>query len=221
MAPFSNVRNILFDLDGTLVDSKPGILAGLRRTLLQLGYELPATASLDWAIGPPLREVMVQLLAPFADTRADLAVTLYREWYGNVGLFDAVPYPGVAEVLDRLRTAGMRLFVTTSKRTPFAVRVLEHFGLAGQFEAIRGAEPHGRFDDKVHLVGDLLATAKLLPEETVLVGDREHDLLAARANGLTIVAAAYGYGMRTELAGADGFCEQPSDLAALLGAAPL
>jgi phosphoglycolate phosphatase len=212
----ASCRNVIFDLDGTLVDSKPGIVAGLRHTFGHLGHALTADHNLDWAIGPPLREVLAQLLLDFSDTRVDLAVATYRSWYGAVGLFDARPYPGVAEVLAGLAGAGKRLFVGTAKRTNFARTVLEHFGLAPLFRSIHGTEPHGRFDRKTDLIRYVLEVENLTREETVVVGDREHDVTAARANGLRVIGAAYGYGTREELAAADILCENAVDLARLL-----
>jgi phosphoglycolate phosphatase len=211
-------RNVLFDLDGTLVDSRPGIVAGLRHAMRQLGHELSADGPLDWAIGPPLWDVMARLLEPFGDAEVDRAVALYREWYGSVGLFDALPYPGVPEVLDGLVASGRALFVCTSKRTPYAHRVLEHLALAGRFRSVYGAEPHGRFDRKAELVRHILEAEYLVRAETVLVGDREHDVAAARANGLRVVAVTYGYGSREELAaaGADLFCDDLARLPGLL-----
>src|SRR4051794_9407183 len=97
VCPMMPCRNVLFDLDGTLIDSRPGILAGLRHTLRQLGHELPTEPDLDWAIGPPLADVMARLLTTVGDPRVESAVASYREWYGAVGLFDARPYPGVPE----------------------------------------------------------------------------------------------------------------------------
>jgi len=145
-------RNVLFDLDGTLIDSRPDIVAGLRHALRRLGHELPAGQALDWAIGPPLAEVLARLLAAFGESRSEEAAGHYRAWYAAAGLFDARPYPGVPELLDRLAASGRRLFVATAKRTGFARTVLEHFGLAGRFADIYGSEPHGRFDNKADLV---------------------------------------------------------------------
>src|SRR5436305_631436 len=94
-------RNVLFDLDGTLIDSRPGIFAGLRHALEQLGYELPMS-DLDWAIGPPLVEVLARLLALFGDCRVEEAAVHYRSWYGRVGLFDSKPYPKIPDLLARM-----------------------------------------------------------------------------------------------------------------------
>jgi phosphoglycolate phosphatase len=218
MASALGVRNVIFDLDGTLVDSRPGIVAGMRYTLRQLGHELPPDYSLDWAIGPPLPAVMAQLLAAFEDGRVEEAVACYRAWYRTEGLFDAAPYPGVAEVLDRLTEAGKVLFVGTSKRAVFARPLLEHFDLARRFRAIYGADLHGRLDHKVELIQHLLVEEGLDPGETVLVGDREYDVAAARANGLRSVGVTYGYGSREELlaAGAGSLCDTPARLYDLL-----
>jgi phosphoglycolate phosphatase len=214
----TGVRNVFFDLDGTLLDSRLGILDGLRRAMWEMGHELPDDMPLDWAVGPPLAEVMARLLAGFGDGRVDEAVARYRAWYGASGLFDARVYPGVPELLDRLAGCGMALFVSTAKTTDFARRMLEHFDLARFFRAIQGAEPDGRFQHKPELVRFLLSSGELTPAETVLVGDREHDVRAAHANGLRAVGAAYGYGGRAELlaAGAEVVCDTPAEVADLL-----
>jgi phosphoglycolate phosphatase len=208
-------RYVLFDLDGTLVDSRPGIIAGLRHALAVLGHELPATP-LDWAIGPPLADVLARLLARFGDGRVEEGVAAYRQWYGAVGLFDARPYPGVPEVLARLDAAGRSLFVATSKRVDFARTVVGQFGLAGFFRGVYGPGLDGQHARKDDLLRHLLASEGLAPAETVLVGDREHDVAAARANGLRVVGVVWGYGGRDELAEADALCDDPEQLPDLL-----
>jgi phosphoglycolate phosphatase len=209
---------VIFDLDGTLLDSRPGIVAGLRRTLAHLGHQLPADAPLDWAIGPPLAEVWTRLLAPFADPRVGEAVTCYRTWYREVGLFDAVPYPGIIDLLDRLADGGKILVVGTAKRTEFARPMLAHFDLAKRFRGIYGSEPGGRFDVKADLFRHILEAEGLDPAATVVVGDRAHDVTGAGIVGLRVVSVTWGYGSREELltAGARVLCDTPSGLAELL-----
>ncbi len=102
----SPYRNVIFDLDGTLIDSRPGILAGIRHALAQLGHELPSNIPLDWAIGPPLEEVMARLLEPFGDNRIGQAVSHYHDHYGGVGLFFARPYEGISRLLGGMRNRG-------------------------------------------------------------------------------------------------------------------
>jgi phosphoglycolate phosphatase len=214
----SPYRNVIFDLDGTLIDSRPGILAGIRHALAQLGHELPNNIPLDWAIGPPLEEVMARLLEPFGDDRINQAVSHYHDHYGGVGLFFARPYEGISKLLRGMRNAGQSLFVGTSKLAPFATTVLEHFGLAEHFAAIYGTELDGRFSSKTDLIRHILNERRLDPRATVIIGDREHDVISAHANGVGVISVTYGYGTVAELraAGADVLCSTPSRLRELV-----
>jgi phosphoglycolate phosphatase len=214
----SPYRNVIFDLNGTLIDSRPGILAGIRHALAQLGHELPNKFSLDWAIGPPLEEVMARLLEPFGDNRIGQAVSHYHDHYGGVGLFFARPYVGISRLLGGMRNAGQSLFVGTCKLAPLATTVLEHFCLAEHFAGIYGAELDGRFASHTDLIRHILNERRLDPRETVVVGDREHDVISARANGVEVISVTYGYGTVEELlaAGADVLCKTPSFLRELV-----
>jgi phosphoglycolate phosphatase len=214
----SRYRNVIFDLDGTLIDSRPGILAGIRHALARLGHELPSNSSLDWAIGPPLEEVMARLLEPFGDDRINQAVSHYQDHYGGVGLFFARPYGGISKLLGGMRTAGQSLFVGTSKLAPLATTVLEHFCLAEHFAGIYGVEADGRFSSKTDLIRHILHERRLVPTATVVVGDREHDVISAHANGVEVISVTYGYGTVAELlaAGADVLCKTPSLLRELV-----
>jgi phosphoglycolate phosphatase len=216
--PHPPARNVVFDLDGTLVDSRPGIVAGLRHTLERFGHRLPEDGQLDWAIGPPLAEVVARLLAPFGDTRVEEGVALYRGWYGSHGLYDARVYTGVPDLLGRLQASGRALFVATAKRVDFAREVLGHFGLSPYFRAAYGPGLDGSHARKADLVAHLLAAEGLDPGETVLVGDRGMDLGAARANGLRAVGVTWGYGGRDELLDADLLCDRPDELLGLAAA---
>lgn len=211
-------RNIIFDLDGTLIDSKPGIHGSLRHALRRLGHELPEGHDLDWVLGPPLEEIMTRLLAEFGDTRVAEAVAYYREHYGAGGLVEARPYEGIPGLLADLDASGKTLLVATSKLTPFARRILEHFGLSGFFAGVYGTEPGPRALSKGALIGAILATRQLEPSDTVVVGDREHDMIGARTNALARIGATYGYGTREELitSGADVLCDAPGTLRDLL-----
>lgn len=212
------MRNIIFDLDGTLIDSRPGIFAGLAHAMTRLKLPAPDRNGLEWVIGPPLEEVMRGLLAPHGDNRVAQAVSYYRDYYGSVGLYNAQPYDGVHELLRDLRTRGRALFIGTSKLAPFAVALLDHFGLSGSFLGIHGADPDGSHRDKVGLFRHVLDVHRLKPSETVVVGDRRFDVQAAIACGMGVVAATYGYGSLEELqtAGAETFAESPAELSRIL-----
>lgn len=215
--------NVLFDLDGTITDPKPGITAAVRYALDSLGRPAEADDDLAWVIGPPLRDTFRTLLGGEADV--ERAIGLYREHYGNGGLTDATVVPGIVEAMDSLAGAGSRLFVATSKPHVFAKRVLGHFGLDGRFVTIHGAELDGTRDHKGELIAYILATEGLAPARTIMIGDREHDVIGASRNGLPCIGVTWGYGSVAELeaAGAAHICEAPPHLPAtvtrLLGSA--
>ncbi len=206
------LRALMIDLDGTLVDPKTGIVGSVRHALDRLGCAPPAAASLDWVIGPPLRQSLASLLDGRADPEAALA--LYRQRYAEQGLFEARVYPGIIDALESLG-ASLRLILCTSKPRVFALRVLEHFGLQRHFSAVYGAELDGRFDDKADLIERLLDEERLATDEVRMVGDRRHDVLGAARNGVATLGVLWGYGDAAELttAGAAALCRQPADLA--------
>jgi phosphoglycolate phosphatase-like HAD superfamily hydrolase len=126
----SSIPSVLLDLDGTLIDSQPGIMASCLAALRALGHEPEATLDIAAIIGPPVEDVMRILFKPYRDDRVNEAVAAYRKDYGVHGLFESNLYPGIAEVLHEMLGAGARLYLATSKRTIFARRILEHLDLA-------------------------------------------------------------------------------------------
>jgi phosphoglycolate phosphatase len=199
---------IFFDLDGTLTDPKPGITRSLQYALEKLGRPVPTQDELTWCIGPPLRDSLVVLLGGEAD--ADRGVAFYRERFGEVGLYENSLYPGIEATLAALKPRA-RLFVATSKAHVFADRIIDHFGLRPYFDYVFGAELDGT---RVHK-GDLLAWAL---ERTgtdaaraIMIGDRSHDIVGAKQNGIDGIGVLYGYGSREELteAGAVHLCATP------------
>ena len=148
------------------------------------------------------------------------AVADYREYFEPHGMYENAVYPGIPELLARLRANGVRLALATSKPTVYAERILVHFELAPHFEHVVGSFLDGRRTDKAELVADALALLDGVPRErAVLVGDRMHDLAGARANGIAAIAVGYGYGAREELvgAGAERLAESVAALGRLLG----
>lgn len=206
--------NLLFDLDGTLANNQRGIENSIGHALARLGHPAPTPAALEGVVGPPLRQTFARLL-PAADVaRVEVAVGLYRERYRELGWAENELYPGVDAALATLAQAGHALFVCTSKPRLFALRILEHFGLAKHFRGIYGPELDGRFDHKDELLGHLLRTEALAPEHCLMIGDREHDALAARAHGVAALGVLYGFGSAAELtaAGVAALVTSPGDL---------
>ena len=205
---------VLLDLDGTLIDSKPGIVASFDAALRELGHRPDPSFDLTFVIGPVLTDVMGEVLAHYGDTRVDEAVAAYRGHYGEVGLYDVALYDGVAPLLASLKSAGLRLYLATSKRTAFAIRILDHLAISDRFEGIYGSEPDGTRDGKPELIADILRREAIPANAAIMVGDRRYDVAGAHANGLRAIGVLWGYGDRQELegAGADLLVASPAEL---------
>lgn len=207
---------VLLDLDGTLVDSEPGILSSVRAALQALGHAPDPSLDISGIIGPPIEDIMGLLLARYGDDRTSEAVAAYRDDYGRRGLFGSRPYDGVPGALAALREAGAQLILATSKRRTFAQKILAHIGLEGLFAAVYGSEPGGALDHKPELIAHVLARHGLAADRCVMVGDRRYDIAGAHANRVRALGVLWGYGEREELqsAGADDLVADPSDLPA-------
>ena len=214
------MTTVLLDLDGTITDPARGIVAAMQHALRSLGADVPEGSTMTWMIGPPLRKMFPQLLGGSA--QVEEAVRHYREHYTAGGLTNADVYAGMPEAIAALRGLARqrsgRLYVCTAKPTPFAVAVLEHFRLADQFDGIYGPELDGRLDNKAELMAHMIATERLEPAHMVMIGDRDNDIRAARANGVRSVGVLWGYGSRDELlaAGATTLCARPGELASVV-----
>jgi phosphoglycolate phosphatase len=210
-------RVVLLDLDGTLSDNYAGISASIRHALATQGVADPGEAELRTCVGPPLRETFARLI-PGADRgRVEAAIASYRERFSAVGWQENEAYPGVDVALRQLRSAGLRLFVCTSKPRVFAERIVAHFGFDALVDAVYGPDLAGALDDKRHLLGHLIEAERLDPSRCTMVGDRHHDIRAARANGCGAVGVLWGYGSAEELADADRLLATPAELARLAG----
>ncbi len=202
----------LFDLDGTLTDPKTGITRSVQYALEKLGRPVPEADELTWMIGPPLVEGFTKLLG--GAEHALEAVRLYRERFSDVGLFENEVYEGIPAALESLQELGARLFVATSKPHVFARRILDHFGLSRFFREVYGSELDNRNADKRDLIRHILDRERFDPAAALMVGDRKHDAIGARTNGITALGVTWGYGSRQELLEAGVAClvENPGGL---------
>jgi phosphoglycolate phosphatase len=207
------VRAILLDLDGTLIDSRPGIKASCEAALHALGYTPDPSFDVTPLIGPPMPQVMRRLLEGYCDDRIDTGIEAYRAHYGEIGLHLAEVYPGVASAVRHL-AARADCFVVTSKRSVFASRIVDNLALADVVRGVYGTAPDGSLDDKARLIAAVLRAEGLDAGDTLMVGDRSHDIIGAHANGMRAVGVLWGYGGRAELeqAGADALVEAPAEL---------
>ena len=213
-------RAVLFDLDGTLTDPKPGITECIRHALGRLGRTPPDPDDLLWCIGPPLTGTFARLLETDEPELVAKAVTLYRERFGRIGLYENALYPDIPETLTRVRAAGWATYVATSKPHVFARRIIDHFELAGLFDGVYGSELDGTRVDKGDLIAWTVVQERLAAERTVMVGDREHDVIGARRCGLRVIGVSYGYGSEAELRahGAELIAPSPGAIPAMLAA---
>lgn len=205
---------ILFDLDGTLTDSGLGITNSVAYSLKKYGIEVADRAELYKFIGPPLKESFEKYYG-FSAEELKKAVEYYREYYTDKGMFENSVYEGIEELLKEIRKAGKMAVVATSKPEIFARKILEHFGLAKYFSYIVGANMDETRTKKDEVISYVLESCDIPDKSKVLmIGDREHDILGAKRNGLDSLGVLFGFGNREELkkAGADYIAETVKDI---------
>lgn len=195
----------VFDLDGTVWDSAPGILNCLHRTLDDLGLPSPDESVLASMLGPPLLTALSELGVP--DTDLDRARTIYRTHYRATGEHDCTPYVGVVGLLDRLRAAGLRLATATSKGVEPTRRMLDHFGLTDRFDAIAAASMTATGHGKADIIGEALTClASIDPtgsiDDAVMIGDRVFDIDGGHQVGVRTIGVEWGYAAPGELVAA-------------------
>ncbi|HKO93737.1 MAG TPA: HAD family hydrolase [Polyangiaceae bacterium] len=203
--PLASLYYLLFDLDGTLTEPAPGITASFAYAVQSLGHAPPPLTELRRFIGPPLRDAFVELLGTDDPALVEEAVRLYRERYGSIGIFENALHAGVPNVLTQLRNEGFQLRIVTSKPKVYAERIIAHFGLSEFFAHVYGAELSGERSNKAELIAYALQSEAIQPRRACMIGDREHDIVGARANGTASLGVTWGYGTAAELeaAGAD------------------
>ncbi|MFD1696889.1 HAD hydrolase-like protein [Roseibium aestuarii] len=204
----------LFDLDGTLTDPFEGITRSIQYALEKMGAPVPPQSDLRWCIGPSLWDSFAVLLETADRAEQDRAVAFYRERYRSQGLFENALINGIEGVLQGLQGRGVRLYVATSKPHAYAGTIVDHFGLGRYFVKVYGAELDGVRSDKAELLAYLLENEAVDPTRAVMVGDRKHDLVGARATGVPGIGVLWGYGDRLELEAESpiGLFDRPKDL---------
>jgi phosphoglycolate phosphatase len=203
---------VLLDLDGTLTDPYDGITRCVSYALEELGRPRLGQRELRSFIGPPLQDQFASL--GLDDSEVDRAVELYRERFRDVGLFENRVYDGIPEALAALAALPLRLALATSKPTPFAQRIVEHFGLDAHLDLVAGATLDGSRRTKADVIRFALTTLAVDPATAVMVGDREQDIVGARTMGLSSIGVTWGYAEPDELgtAGADQLAGTPQEL---------
>ena len=212
-------QSVLLDLDGTLVDSAPGIVSTIAFTLKEMGREVPTMAELRRWVGPPLPQSF-EVRGQMSPSEAREAVTIYRGRYLDVGVYDAKLFDGVADLLLGLRDAGAHLAIATSKPTTPATIMLEHFTLSDFFDVTSCAADDETRGSKAEVVEDALAglRQKGLPtDNAIMVGDRIHDVEGAGHHGIDTIMVSWGYGGPAEWEKAHHVIDTPRQLHQALG----
>jgi len=205
-------RNIIFDLDGTLTDSLEGIFNSLVYALRQIGYEeIPEIMPTEF-LGPPLQQGFKNIFH-LNEKETELAVKVFREYYGSKGLFENHPYAGIPDLLAALADNGIRMFVATSKYEKYAWEIIRYFEFDKYIEDLQGAD-YGGNHSKADLIEMIMDKHRLEKHDTIMVGDTLHDIRGAREAAIKCIAVGYGFNSAETLKAAnpDYYVEDVAEL---------
>lgn len=210
-------KHILFDLDGTLTDSKEGITKSISYALSKIGIQVSDLDTLEKFVGPPLSESFKEYYGLNEEEESD-AIRYYREYFKDKGILENKVYDGIEELLIELKEKDFMLYVATSKPTVFAKIILDHFKLSNYFKGIVGSELDGTRSKKGEVIKHIINEFKLNVEDVIMVGDRKHDMIGAFENEVANLGVTYGYGTKEELqkSGANYIAEEIRDISRIL-----
>ncbi len=211
---------ILFDLDGTITESGPGIMNSVRYALDKMQFPPLPEDMLRRFVGPPLAQSFMRFSHMTAEEAAR-GIACYREYYVPKGMFENSLYDGVMDMLRMLKNGGRVLALATSKPEVYAKKILEHFQADAYFSAVCGALLNEKRVEKAEIIAytlDTLGLTEADKKQVLMVGDRENDVHGAKENGLDCLGVLYGYGDRQELekAGADYIAASPVEAARMI-----
>jgi phosphoglycolate phosphatase len=209
---------LLLDLDGTLVDSAPGITASVSAALMEIGHPVPPADALRSFVGPPMRETFRKVVG-LDQATAERALSLYRRRYAETGALDSSVYVGVPELLDAVAASGLPMAVATSKVEDQAVRVTEHYGLASRLMTVCGTSDAEGRSTKRDVIRECLRRMEgqgVDVSSPLMIGDRGYDVQSATAEGVPAVHVLWGYGTPDESVGAVATAASPEALTRLL-----
>ena len=208
-------KAIFFDLDGTLTDSGEGIINCAAFALETLGLDVPDRVTMRCFVGPPLRDTFMKF--GVREDQTEEAIRIYRSRYLPIGKYENKPYPGVIELLERLRAEGHHLYVATSKPESTAMDVMNHFDIAKYFTLICGATMDGSREEKSQVIAYLLSLIDS-PSQAIMVGDTAFDVTGAAAHGIPTIGVSWGYGSVEDMerSGAIGIAHTMDELYEML-----
>lgn len=204
---------ILFDLDGTITDSQLGIKNSVAYALNHFGIKVDNMDSLNKYIGPPLRQSFMTF-AGLSEENSHIGMTKYREYYGPKGIFENELYSGIVDLFEKLKKDNKKIVLSTSKPWIYAEIILEHFNIKKYFDFVAGSELNGVRTKKDDVIKYAIDKYNIDTNNAIMIGDRKHDILGAKANGIKTIGVLYGFGSKDELesAGADYIAENTEDI---------
>ena len=204
---------ILFDLDGTVTDSQLGIKNSVAYALNYFGINVDNMEDLNKYLGPPLRQSFINF-AGLSEENSHIGMTKYREYYGPKGIFENELYSGIVDLFEKLKINNKKIVLATSKPWIYAEIILEHFNIKKYFDFVAGSELNGVRTNKADVIKYAIDKFNIDIDNAVMIGDREHDILGAKYNGVKTIGVLYGFGSKEELenAGVDYIAENTKDI---------
>jgi phosphoglycolate phosphatase len=208
------IKNILFDLDGTISDSREGVVGCFQHTLKELTGSHPEESVIMNLIGIPIRTIFCELLQTDDEYLITKAIMIYRDKYMEIGITGNSVYPGIAELLSTLNKTGYRIYIVTMKNSRDSEKVIRYLGFDKFIRDIYGPGLEGYPDNKTELIKSALDENNLSRDETVMVGDRKEDILAGKSNNVRTIGVTWGFGSGEEIAQAlpDEICHSPEEI---------
>ena len=192
------INFVIFDLDGTLNQSGEGIKNSAKYALKKFGIDANDDKTLSKLIGPPLKFGFSEYYG-LSDTDSEMAVKYYREYYSQKGIFECVLYSGIEELLSKLKSAGKKLLIATSKPYEYTIKVLENANILHYFDCVEGISFSDEHATKQQLIYNCISKTNAQLDSCVMIGDRKYDIIGAKQNGITSIGVCYGYGSKQEL----------------------
>ena len=211
------MKYILFDLDGTVTNPQEGIKNSVKYALEYFGIHTEDNSTLNKYIGPPLRQSFMEY-AGLSEEQSHIGMIKYREYFGPKGIYENEVYKGIPELFEILKGDGKKIILATSKPWIYAEMILEKFDLKKYFDFVAGSEMNGVRTNKADVIKYAIEKYNIPVEDAIMIGDRKHDIIGAKKNGLKTIGVLYGFGNECELkkAGADYIVENIENIIDLI-----